>query len=102
MRIAVISPFVDRHHGTERAVAELIQRLSTQHKDQIELYAQANDLTLHLNRGSVIVQAAKRRRGHLYVATADCRVAVTGTLFSVSSGVKGSRREQLTFLASLA
>jgi hypothetical protein len=51
----------------------------------------AKDLTIRLARGSVIVQAAHRSSGHLFVATADCRVAVTGTVFSVSSGIKGSR-----------
>jgi UDP-glucose:(heptosyl)LPS alpha-1,3-glucosyltransferase len=40
VRIAVISPFVDRQHGTERAVAELLDRLSTQHRDTVDLYAQ--------------------------------------------------------------
>jgi UDP-glucose:(heptosyl)LPS alpha-1,3-glucosyltransferase len=40
VRIAVISPSVDRQHGTERAVAELLDRLSTHHCDTIDLYAQ--------------------------------------------------------------
>jgi len=40
VRITVISPFVDRQHGTERAVADLIERLSIRYQDQIELYAQ--------------------------------------------------------------
>jgi hypothetical protein len=49
------------------------------------------DLTIRLSRGSVIVQAAPRSSGHLFVNTADCRVAVTGTIFGVSAGAKGSR-----------
>ena len=53
--------------------------------------ASANDLTIRLGRGSVMVEAAKRHKGHLYVDTGDCRVAVTGTIFGVSAGVKGSR-----------
>jgi hypothetical protein len=49
------------------------------------------DLTVRLGRGSVMVSAKHRTKGHLYVDTGDCQVAVTGTLFEVTSGVKGSR-----------
>lgn len=53
--------------------------------------ARGRSMTLNLDNGAVIVQAAKRASGHFYVKTPDCRVAVTGTVFSVSSGIKGSR-----------
>jgi hypothetical protein len=53
--------------------------------------ARGRNMTVALENGAVIVQAAKRTSGHLYVKTPDCRVAVTGTVFSVNSGLKGSR-----------
>jgi len=53
--------------------------------------ARGHNATLDLDRGALIVKAAHRNSGHLYVQTEDCRVAVTGTVFSVNSGIKGSR-----------
>lgn len=50
-----------------------------------------SDGVIELERGSVIIEASDRGSGHLYVDTDDCRVAVTGTVFSVSHGMKGSR-----------
>ena len=47
--------------------------------------------TVQLKRGNVIIEAAEQDLGHLYVSTAECRVAVKGTVFSVSHGMKGSR-----------
>src|SRR5882757_10002305 len=40
MRIAIVSPFIDRKHGTERVLAELIERLVSNYGCEIYLYSQ--------------------------------------------------------------
>jgi glycosyltransferase involved in cell wall biosynthesis len=47
LRLAVVSPFVDRRHGTERALAELLERLARDYGCEIHLYAhRVEDLQL--------------------------------------------------------
>jgi glycosyltransferase involved in cell wall biosynthesis len=47
LRLAVVSPFVDRRHGTERALAELLERLARIYHCEIHLYSQRiEDLAL--------------------------------------------------------
>lgn len=67
------------------SVVELSERT------EVGVSASRHDTTVLLDGGRLIVQAAKRTKGHLYVKTRDLRVAVTGTIFSVNSGLKGSR-----------
>src|SRR5258708_5492200 len=47
LRLAVVSPFVYRRHGTERALAELLERLARKEHCEIHVYAQrVGDLAL--------------------------------------------------------
>jgi hypothetical protein len=75
------------------AIVKLDDGSSIEMKDRSEFSVtkSAQDTTLHLNRGQIIVQAAKRKSGHLYVDTGDSLVSVTGTTFAVNTGTKGTR-----------
>jgi glycosyltransferase involved in cell wall biosynthesis len=41
LRIAVVSPFLDKKHGTERCVLEQVERLAREHGYQVHLYCQS-------------------------------------------------------------
>ncbi len=60
-------------------------------RSEISLATRWNGRAIRLNRGNIIVQAAPQRDGRLFVATDECVVSVTGTIFSVRHGTKGSR-----------
>ena len=60
-------------------------------RSDLQLSERWSGKTVRLARGSVMVEAAKQRRGRLEVVTADSLVSVKGTIFGVSWGLKGSR-----------
>ena len=82
-----------RTSGASHAVLRLSDGSTVEMNERsvVSFGARGRNLTLGLDHGAVIVQAAHRSSGHLYVKTDDCRVAVTGTIFSVDAGIKGSR-----------
>lgn len=76
-----------------RAVIRLGDGSLIEMKDRSELYLtrSGKGTTIHLNRGSIVVEAAKQKDGQLFVESGDSYVSVTGTVFSVNNGTKGSR-----------
>src|SRR6266481_2983555 len=82
-----------RTAANSRAKVRLLEGSQVEMNQRAELAVSASrrDTTIHLDQGSIIVQAAKHHTGHLYVSAPDCTIAVTGTVFSVNSGTKGSR-----------
>jgi len=82
-----------RTSGGSRAVLHLADGSTVEmnERSEVSIGARGHNMTVALDHGAVIVRAAHRNSGHLYVDTDDCRVAVTGTVFSVNAGIKGSR-----------
>mgnify|MGYP000417147855 CR=1 FL=1 len=59
-------------------------------RTEFSLKAAWSGSTILLERGDIIVRAAKQRNGYLKVITRDSEAAVKGTIFTVSAGTAGS------------
>ncbi len=75
-----------------RAVLELADGslLDVNERTELSVRAAWSGRTVHLQRGDIIVKAARQRHGHLRVQTRDALASVKGTVFAVSSGLSGS------------
>jgi uncharacterized protein (TIGR03435 family) len=65
-------------------------RVEMRSGSELSLERADDGVRIRLNRGDVIVNAAKQH-GHLYVQTQDVTVSVVGTVFLVKAEVEGSR-----------
>lgn len=83
---------VIRTGAGSRAMLLLTDGSTVEVNERTELSVRAawSGESIHLERGDVIVQAAKQRRGKLRVITRDSVASVKGTVFTVSTGNSGS------------
>lgn len=65
--------------------------IEMQERSEFAVTENVAGVTVNLERGKIIVEAAKQKDRKLFVATDDALVAVTGTIFSVNHGTKGAR-----------
>jgi UDP-glucose:(heptosyl)LPS alpha-1,3-glucosyltransferase len=65
LRLGVVSPFVDRRHGTERALAELLERLARDYGCEIHLYAQRVE-DLHVSDPKLSRSAGSTQSGVIF------------------------------------
>src|SRR5688572_14022163 len=66
-------------------------RIEMRSQTELALERAGDGMRIRLHRGGIIVNAAKQRTGHLYVATKDMTVSVIGTVFMVDAEEQGSR-----------
>ena len=64
-RIAVVSPFLDKRHGTERCVAEQVERLAHDYGYEVHLYSQrVEDVRLNARREPTHESGRSHRGDH--------------------------------------
>ena len=75
-----------------RAMLRLADNSIVDVNERTELFVTAawSGESIHLQRGDIIVRAARQRRGSLRVLTHDSVASVKGTVFAVSAGMGGS------------
>jgi len=66
-------------------------RVEMRPQSQLSVSTASDGLRVRLDKGGIIVTAARQRSGHLYVDTKDVTVSVVGTVFLVGVEDAGSR-----------